>query len=215
MSEEGRGGNHASPWIVTYCDMITLMIACFIMIITFSSRDKGNLGGRKDAIIKGAGGSGVAGSERKNDRDALVWRILPSPAHITNFGSEMPPLHSDPSSDPMPDVLRKLEANQAHTLADSYQFQIPLRILFDPKGVLTASGAERLSAIARNVRALPYDLLFQVDDPQNLSKAIRIAQYLGQKEAIHPGRIGVGLRESAEPWKASVWLTFSRTRGEG
>lgn len=36
--EEGGGGGHGGPvWLLTYCDLITLLVAFFVMMISFSS----------------------------------------------------------------------------------------------------------------------------------------------------------------------------------
>ncbi len=210
MADQGHGG-HAASWIVTYCDMITLLIACFIMIITFGSKEKGHLSPRSDSIVNGQGGSGVVGPEHQGaDRDALVWRLLPSPGRTTPHGSELPPLYSDPNPDATPEVVRRLEADQTHTLADSYQLQMPLGLLFNDQGDLTPGGIQWLHAIGRNIRALPYDLMLQVDDPRQLPRAIKMSHYFATKEAIHPGRIGVGLRAAGSSGNTSVALTLVR-----
>lgn len=211
MADEEHGGGHGASWIVTYCDMITLLIACFIMIITFGSKEKGNLFPRRDSIRDGQGGSGVVGPEQAGpDRDALVWRVLPSPRRAASVGSELPPLFSDPQPDAMPEVLRRLEVDQSHTLGDSYQFQIPLGLLFNDQGELTPGGVQWLHTIGRHIRALPYDLLLQVDDARQLPRVITIAHYFAKKEAMHPGRIGVGLRADTSSGHTAVALTFVR-----
>jgi flagellar motor protein MotB len=99
--KDGHGaGAHGGTWLVTYCDMITLLIAFFIAIITFASQESGNQKYPKmrDSILYGAGGSGVAGSPHQGtDHDAVVWRQFLMAAQPA--GSKTPPLYTDPSLD--------------------------------------------------------------------------------------------------------------------
>ena len=212
MSADGHdgGGGHGGTWIGTYCDMITLLIACFIMIITFASKEKDKMSKHNGSIAEGPGGKGVAGQAHKGDeRDSLFWRV-PPPNRVTTEGSEVAPLYGDVPLEQTADLLRRLEADRSRTLADSYQLQIPLRLLFTPRGDLSPRGTQLLQAIGRTLRPLPFDLHCQVDDARHLPRAIDLAFSFAQKEGVHPGRLGVGVCGSAEPWKESVWFTFAR-----
>jgi hypothetical protein len=211
MADQEHDSRHGTSWIVTYCDMITVLIACFIMLITFGSKEQGNRSPRTDSILTGSGGSGVVGPEQPGaDRDSLVWRILPVPGHTSDRGSELPPLYADPQPDGTPEVLRRLEADPSHTLGHSYEFPISLGLLFNDNGDLTPGGVQWLHTIGRRLRVLPYDILLQVNAASQLPQALKVARYFAIKEAIHPGRIGVGVRAAAQPGHTAVSMTFVR-----
>src|SRR5690242_8089265 len=148
MSE--GGGGHSCKWIVTYSDMITLLMACFIMIITFSSKEKENFAKKQDSLIGGTGGVGVAGP-LKQGADSDLWRMRPPLARQTQVGSEMPPQYSDPAFQSTGELLRGLEGSALGTLADSYSLRIPLRLLFQKDTELSPSGRQLLHAVARNL----------------------------------------------------------------
>ena len=67
-----------------------------------------------------------------------------------------------------------------------------------------------LHAVAANVRQLPYDIQIEVEDTRHIGKAVTLSQYLARQEYIHPGRLGVGVRDSDDPWKDSAWLVYAR-----
>jgi hypothetical protein len=209
MSESA--GGHSGGWLVTYCDMVTLLMACFIMVITFGNKEPDKFSPEHRSLVGGKGGSGPAGPEKRAlDRAAVVWRLRSPLSRISEGGSEMPSLFADPSPELAADVIGRLDGPTHGTLADSYRMRIPSGLLFDGEGHPTPAALQLLHAVARNVQRLPYDLCFQVDDARTAPQAIGLCQHLAQKEGIHPGRLGVAIRSSAEPWNPSVWLVFVR-----
>jgi chemotaxis protein MotB len=205
MSESG--GGHSS-WIVTYSDMITLLMACFIMIITFASKEPEKYGKKKDSLIGGEGGNGVVGLANKADNsDSVVWRERPDVSRTGKGVSEMAPLYADPEMPSTTEILRALELPLVGKLKDSYTIRLPLAMLFQADGKLSSSATEILHSFGKHLRLLPYNLQIQVDDPKYLSQAMDIAQFLMLKESIHPSRLAVGAHPGSESWKGSVWLT--------
>jgi chemotaxis protein MotB len=47
---------HAESWLVSYCDMISLLVTFFLMMMTFSSKHDGNLEKIGVGVLQGAGG---------------------------------------------------------------------------------------------------------------------------------------------------------------
>ena len=202
---------HGASWIVTYSDMITLLMACFIMIITFSSKEQEKFSRKRDSLLSFGESEGLAGPAQNGlDHDSVIWRVRPPQAHIGTTGSEMPPLHDDPGLEATPEILKGLEASTDNTLKDSYTLRLPLALLFESNGQLSSSAPPLLHAMSIHVRHLPYDLQIAVDDPANTAKAIMLGQYLFQHEMLHPGRLGVGLHQPPEPWNPSVWFSYAR-----
>ena len=99
---DGGGGGHGGNWIVTYADMITLLMAGFIVIVTFGSRESDKLAPRNDSAISSQSGSGIVGMARKGpDKDHVVVRRPPMAGNAFDRGSEMPALYSArPSKSP-------------------------------------------------------------------------------------------------------------------
>src|SRR5581483_5300148 len=204
---------HGGSWIITYCDMITLLIACFICIITFASSEKEKYNKKRDSLLFGAGGVGIAGGMAESmELDSMVARQRPLAARLGTQGSEVLPMHDNPGMDAAAEVIRQLEVPIPGTLQDSYSMQLPMRLLLGPDNKVTEVGTGILRSIADNVRHLPYDLYFQVEDPAALTKAVTLTAYLGQRESIPPGRLGIGLRTAANSSADSIWLFFARQR---
>ena len=204
MSESG---GHSS-WIVTYSDMITLLMACFIMIITFASKEPEKYGQKKDSLVGGEGGNGVVGTAKKSDNnDSVIWREKPGISRTGKGISEMPSLYSDPEMPTTAEILRALDVPLVGKLKDSFDIRLPLAMLFGTDGKLSSSATELMHAFGRHLRMLPYNLQIQVDDPKRVSQAMDLAQFLMLKESVHPSRLAVGTRTTSESWKGSVWLT--------
>src|SRR5271170_2887306 len=118
MSESG--GGHAGL-IVTYSDMITLLMACFIMIITFASKEPEKYGQKKDSLVGGEGGNGVIGTPSKSDNnDSVIWRERPGISRTGKGISEMPTLYSDPDMPTTTEILNALELPLVGKLKDSF-----------------------------------------------------------------------------------------------
>jgi hypothetical protein len=209
MSE--AAGGHGGGWLVTYCDMVTLLMACFIMVITFGNKEPEKYTRNLGSLIRGEGGSGSAGPNKKAiERASVVWRLASPMGRLAEDGSEMPSLYADPSLDVTAEVLNRLDAPVVGTLADSYRMRVPSGLLFDGAGHLTPAALHLLHVIAQNLRTLPYDIRFLVDDARTVTQAIALCQRMAEHESIHPGRLGVGVRSTPEPWNPSVWVVFVR-----
>lgn len=51
--EEHEGGE---GWLISYCDMITLLVTFFLMMLTFSSKNYGDVSGVAVGLLRGRGG---------------------------------------------------------------------------------------------------------------------------------------------------------------
>ncbi len=210
--DAGGHGGHSCRWIVTYSDMITLLMACFIMIITFSSKEPEKYSKRRDSLAGGVGGSGSAGPEREAlERDAVAWRIRPPKARLTDNGSEMPPLYSDPAEAvTAAEALHALESPAPGSLRNSYTLGMPIGLVFTPDGAVSPAGARLARALAHTVWPLPYDVHVRVDDRRDLPRAVRLVQYLVRQEGIFPGRLGAGVSEGGD--RLGGWLRIDLVR---
>lgn len=213
--DERRGG-HAGPWLITYSDMITLLMALFICIITFSGRSGGaGVPRKRAALLLDGGGSGVAAAGSQNpEASSVVWREVPTQPAARPGGTETPPRYSDPVQNATAQVLQLLETATDGALEDSWMLRLPHSLLFAADGQLSEAGGRLLQAIARNLRPLPYDVQVQTDPAGGLAPGIALAQFLIRREGFHPSRIGVGLQPATDGRQRLVWLTFARRSGE-
>lgn len=201
---------HGGGWLVTYCDMITLLMALFICIVTFGAKDKNSPTPRKqDSAIAGPGGAGVHGAARTSaDNDSLVWRQLPRLQSPATSASEMPPLYSDPTHDIAESVLRALEGPTKGETGNDFAMRVPLAMLFAGDGRLSPTGQQLLGVVARNLGPLPYEIVLQVDGAADLARGMRVCQHLINREGLPPSRLAVGLRTTPPARTDAVWFRY-------
>jgi hypothetical protein len=187
---------HGTRWIVTYSDMITLLIAFFIAIITFSSKGVAGKVRSGPSLLTGPGGSGVAGPAREDDIpcDAVILRPRFSGGPKAAAGSEFAPLYHDPAAETTEGVLKALANAAPVKVGEPYTLRLPFGILFGSNATLTPSGMYLLRTVAANLRDMPYDFHLSVRSPLHISRAVRMGTFLSTSGGIHPGRIGVGVR---------------------
>ncbi len=203
---------HGSSWIVTYSDMVTLLMAFFIALITFSTKESGGKTPRSgDSFVEGKGGSGVAGPKQTEDipRDAVVWRLRFRQGPKTNVGAEFAPLYRDPSLETTEGVLLALAGTPVDKLGDAYVLQLPFGLLFGSNGKLTPSGSHVVIALANNLRNMPYDFRFTVRDSDHVSRAVHLCTFLSTQGGIHPSRMAVGVRAESDDQPDTVLLSLT------
>jgi hypothetical protein len=191
--------------------MITLLIAFFIAIITFSSKGVGSNAPKGPSHLAGPGGSEVAGPSREEDipRDAVVLRLRFRQGPKAEAGAEFAPLYRDPTLETTEGVLRALANVPPGKVGDPYTLQLPFGILFGSNSTLTPSGMYLLRTVSANLRNMPYDFRISVRSPLHISRAVRMATFLSTSGGIHPGRIGIGVRVAAGEELDTVVLEFT------
>ena len=160
---------------------------------------------KKDSPFDGSGGTGAVGALNEGrDRDTVVWRKSLLWVALGKVGRKCRPFLR-PIVGGTTAMLRHLEDLSVGTLKDNYALCVPLPLLFERRNTLSPSGVELLHAIAQRIRYLPYDVHFEVDDSQNIPQAVLLAEQFTHEEVVHPARLAVGIRQSVQPWHASVW----------
>jgi hypothetical protein len=210
--DHGGGGGHGGSWIVTYSDMITLLMAFFICIITFASKETEKYATKKDSLMGNGGGSGLAsaGARGSVELDSAVWRLRLHQARVREKGAEISPMYQDPSMEASAQILRALEDAAPGRLRDNFAVRLPRSLLFDKGERLSSSGVRLLHAIAVNLRDLPYDLQFRVGQDEHMAQATRLCTYLASQESYEPARLAVGARPPARSDVDSIWLVLVR-----
>ena len=88
--KHGDHGGHGDKWLVTYCDMITLLIAFFICILTFASKENGNKSHVPDCAIRSSMVRAAAGP-------SATRTPMPTPS---SGGRSLPPSARNPWARP-------------------------------------------------------------------------------------------------------------------
>jgi hypothetical protein len=176
-------------WLVTYSDMVTLLMAFFLCILTFSS---------------------LAGS-RKNgsqEREAAVWR--PRLRSSPDGAAAMEPLYRQPSREMRARILQALDGAARTPLSDNFAIRLPLNLLFEEGEQLSSSGMRLLHVLAVNLRDLPYDLQFHVGHAGDTARAVQLCHFLMAAEGYEPARLAAGRQPPRDDDGDFVWLVLSR-----
>jgi hypothetical protein len=200
MSKKGgdEGPGHGGRWIVTYSDMITLLMTLFIVIVTFGSREQDRGSKKLDAIYGGQGGTGAAGPTGQGiGRDSVMVRMSPLGRTVYS-GSQTPPMYADPYPEASGTALKALEEKPLGKLADNYAFRVPSEFMFDSAGKISASGMTLLRTVASAVRRLPFDVQVRVNNRARVPAAAKVVQYLFTNASLFPGRLGVSVSPPEE-----------------
>jgi flagellar motor protein MotB len=203
---------HGNTWIITYSDMVTLLMACFICIITFSSKETEPFASKQNSFLEGTGGKGIAGEMAKNrlERNAVVWRLRLHQAHAGEAGAEMAPMYQNPSLEISTQILQALEKALPGRLTDNFAIRLPVSLLFEKADRLSASGVRLLHVLAVNLRDLPYDWQFQIAQDEHIVQAVKLCGYLATREGYEPARLAVGGRPPVAGEDDSIWLVLAR-----
>ena len=201
--------SHAGSWIVTYSDMVTLLMAFFIAIISYYAKTSiGTNPPSGDSLVEGRGGEGIAGPRQEETvpKDAVLWRVRFRQGPKVDAGAEFAPVYRDPALDTTEGVLRALAVAKPDKVGDPYILRLPFGLLFGSKGKLTPSGMHILRTLAVNLRDLPYDFTFSVRATDQIPQAVQASIFTSTFGSIHPGRIGVGVRAEADDEPDTVVL---------
>jgi chemotaxis protein MotB len=83
---------HSESWLVSYCDMISLLVTFFLMMMTFSTKDKYDLKEASLGLLRGRGGiwKNPTAFAQENEIDLL---------QVEMFAKEVAALTHDPNDD--------------------------------------------------------------------------------------------------------------------
>ncbi len=185
---EEEGGESAPLWIISFADMISLLMAFFVMLSSFTSYDKTEekkLRATIKATLAYAGG--WMGSI---PLDSLGWD--PGNDQKAQTGSERPPIEETIQTG-------AIEETQANGFPDNKVFLVRKDFLFLPSGsVLSPDGKKWLDAFASYVGKMPEriviaDLTNESGKPFDPRAVVAVCEYLHQQN-VDPNKISVSSR---------------------
>lgn len=178
-------------WLMTYSDVITLMMTFFILLMTFSTTEKENFERLQVAMFSGGDASGFVG-DGKISEDSLVVRERPRSARKAQRGSEMPPIHKDATTETLKKGLESLKTNPRDPTANrSVTMRLPMLVSSD--GDISRFGEQMMKMLARQLGQFPLEVTLDVSRDADAGRAVALAMHLTEKLGILPGRVAVGV----------------------
>ena len=95
-------------WFLTYSDVITLLMTFFILLLTFATTEPESFERIQSSMFGGGGGSGFAGKQGEHFQDAIISRIRPRSARMTQRGSESPPIDTETTTESLGKGLKSM-----------------------------------------------------------------------------------------------------------
>lgn len=188
---EEEGGESAPLWIISFADMISLLMAFFVMLSSFSSYDKQEkekLDATFQATLMACGGW-LTGMPNSSMSPGLAG------GDDVMEGPEIRPLGKSTKAG-------EINQTDSKRFFTDRMFLVPVEFLFHSSSLgLTADGKGWLDNLAEYLSKMRGQILIvetktaqtHVAGPQ---RAVVIAEYLVQKE-IDPGRINISTRQTS------------------
>ena len=192
-------------WLMTFSDVITLLMTFFILLLTFATSEPEKFERMQISMFQGGGAMGIAAEAKSpQDLNALLMRKRPKSGRITTRGSEVPPIAKDPTTESLAKGIAGLEEEEHRDLSTTHAMVLPLRFFFASDGSLSTKGKVSARLLARQMRNQPLVLRFSVSDRKELILGQRLASHLYEDHDVRPGRIGVSLNRSPQRAPASI-----------
>jgi flagellar motor protein MotB len=180
-------------WLMTFSDVITLLMTFFILLLTFATIEPEKFERIQVSMFGGGGATGVAAQAKGPlDHDALLLRQRQRSGRITQVGSEMPPIHSDAVYESLNKGVAGLEDDEMRDMSTQHGVLIPWLLFMTSDGAITPLGQQHLKMLSKHMRQQPIDADFLVSDSSQFAQAQKLASYLFEEQSIQPGRLGIG-----------------------
>lgn len=182
---EEEGGESAPLWIISFADMISLLMAFFVMLSSFTSYDKTEEKKLRAAIKATLAYAG--GWMGSIPLDSLGWD--PGNGQKADTGAERPPVEETITTG-------SIEETQASGFPDNKVFLVRKDYLFVSSGsILSPDGKQWLDAFASYVAKMPERLVIadRADEsgkPFDPRPLVALAEYL-QQQKVDPAKISI------------------------
>ena len=186
-------GEDVPGWIMTFSDVITLLMTFFILLLTFATNQPETFDRIQVALFGGGGSTGIAGEQDGMEKDALLMRERARSGRISPSGAEIPPMYKDPSLRSLDKGIAGLDESEERVLARSHHIELPLDSLISSVGQLTAVGQQRLRLIAIQMSKMPLHLEIAVQSESSLESGLILAEHLTATKAVPQAKVGVAI----------------------
>ncbi|MCA9199813.1 MAG: hypothetical protein KDA87_19875 [Planctomycetales bacterium] len=192
-------------WFLTYTDVITLLMTFFILLLTFSTDQP-----EEFQILQGTmfGDPSGLGAMVKKPGDSEIIRERPRDSRVSDRGSEIPPEQADPGMDMLDKGLKSFqEDEQIRDPSATYSIDLPLNMLMDSSGELTAFGKNQLHQLAVRLKKGTCDPVFEISTLDDFEKVHDMVLHLVDNEGISYSRVGIAATDSIlDPTKMRLSL---------
>lgn len=181
----------APEWMVTFSDIVTLLVTFFVLMLTFSSMDEEKLSMFADSVA-GVGLQGII-SESMSSKEALLDRQRMASASVSDSGSDMPGVFDDPKMESESEIVTNPRALQMFQVGQARIVSVPSRLVFlGQTTCLSPSGKKLLGMIAEFSGEAAQDM-FVCEGPVGVrGEATKMMQIARARNAIdHLSRSGV------------------------
>jgi hypothetical protein len=186
-------------WILTYTDVITLLMTFFILLLTFATSEPEAFEKMRTYMFERPGVAGLVGDTKDEiERDAWVYRVRPSLARLGINGSEVPPAYQDPGGTTVREAVAGLDSEENRDPTVSRVLEVPLAMVVSERGEVTPSGRQLMHVLAYQLRKLPLHICLTVAHSRDLPRLMSLVEYLTGEEKVVPGKIGASLCESLQ-----------------
>jgi chemotaxis protein MotB len=234
---EGKAG--APEWMVTYSDVISLLVTFFVMLLTFSTQDKEKFDKAKGSL-QGALGIGLEEVGRLPQAGMLQERIGPG-GRASDRGMDFAP-ETEALEKTVLDMnfrLKREKLGLAMTMTmmrRGVRLRIPAGLIFHSNtALLKLRGEEYMSKIAASIKVLSnnVEIVSHVERGPAISRgeaawrltheqSAGIAEFLHKRLGIKAKRLSVGgmgdsrpLRRKPTPRDSRVEITLLYKTGRG
>ena len=180
-------------WVMTFSDVITLLMTFFILLLTFASNESETFERMQVSMFGGGGATGFVGTAEGMDQNALQMRQRSRAGRIAPDGSEMPPIYSDPALSTLDKGISGLQEEEQRVLSTEHDIRQSLDKMVDAKGNLTNLGKQQLKLLSRQMRKRPLRLEFVVHKQEDIPSALSLTEHLEASGGIHPAQIGISI----------------------
>ncbi len=218
--EEGGGGGHGGPvWLLTYCDLITLLVAFFVMMIAFSTINVNKCNEDLPKIEEGfAGGGGHLledGSRHAENIFKNDLEVLESP------GAEEQPIESQIEPEDMYNYISVFveESGLKNSIGIEdvkigCKIKIPVDLCFEKDGSVLKKEAyrifDKLGGVLRKLRSkLVIDTNMGNAEKEidlSINRAAAICEFLVTREDIEPQKIAISGYRVAEAKENTITM---------
>lgn len=186
-------GDDVPGWVMTFSDVITLLMTFFILLLTFATNQPETFDRVQVAMFGGGGSRGFVSDAEGMTKDAVLMRQRSRAGRIFREGTETPPIYSDPELTTMANGIAGLEENEYRELLTTHRIAADLARFIDADNQITSAGNQKLRMLAIQLKKLPLQLDLAVHDEASLSRALTLAEHLTKTNQVTETQVGVAI----------------------
>lgn len=177
-------------WLMTYSDVITLLMTFFILLMTFSTSEPETFERMQKSMFGGGGASGIAGPTGEPiDKEAVLLRVRPRSARLSTRGTSMPPIEDDPAQRTLDKGLESLADEDSLIKEDA--IHLPITMILDQQLNPTEFGKSFLHKIAVQAKKTRSEIRLASALPDNVDTLVKVTDYLHLDEQVPVGHVSM------------------------